>query len=178
VKMTHNKDDAQHSFMLALIVPELANQLRPDLNVPLVTQFALVHDLVELQTGDVVTFTLSEEALEIKEKTEQRGLQCLIHRLPPYTADMLRRYEVQQEPEARFVRLADKMLPLVTNIHGAGVKVMNEDFDITTTEQLRATEDCCSQRLRLTFPENELLDVHAVRDMLATRFERVFDADA
>jgi len=169
------ENDAEHSFMLSLIAPELAAQLLPHLDCALVTQFAIVHDLVELETGDTVTFALNESELMQKETDEHEAMQRLLNRLPPHTGALLKRYEKQQEPEARFVRLADKLLPLVANIHGPGKQVMGESFGIEDPEQLRITELTCSQRLRNSFPESELDIVHAVRDLLAQHFHTVFE---
>lgn len=51
------ENDAEHSFMLALIAGELAQTLYPaTLDAGLVSQYAIVHDLIELETGDVATF--------------------------------------------------------------------------------------------------------------------------
>lgn len=177
-KEERHENDAEHSFMLSLVAPELAAQLLPHLNGALVTQFAVVHDLVELETGDMATFALSEAELEQKEVDEHNALQRLLNRLPPHTASLVGRYEEQHEPEARFVRLVDKLLPLIANIYGPGRKVMRESFGIGDTAQLQSVESKCSERLRNVFPENEFDTVHMVRDQLAQHFQSLFEIDS
>jgi 5'-deoxynucleotidase YfbR-like HD superfamily hydrolase len=169
------ENDAEHSFMLALIAPEVAAIVRPELDRGLIAQFATVHDLVELETGDVATFGLTEEELQLKEAREQEALESVLSKLPSHTASILRRYEAQEEPEARFVRLLEKSLPLIVNSSGSGVRVMDEDFDIKDGPTLALTEEGCVRRLRSLFPEDELDVVHALRGILAQDFQSVFE---
>ena len=164
------ENDAEHSFMVALTAMELAASYHSGLDVGLVGQFALVHELIEKRTKDVATFTLNDDELTAKEAREHNALEATCAELPPYIAHLLRRYEAQLEPEARFVRLEDKMTPLISNLVGPGRKVMEEDFDITTPEQLDTSEKRFSSKLRERFPDAELDFIHKVRDVLAARF--------
>lgn len=169
------ENDAEHSFMLALVAPEVAAATRPELDRGLISQFATVHDLVELETGDVATFCLTEEELSFKERREQQALESLLSKLPPHTASILGRYEAQQEPEARFVRLLEKGLPLIVNSSGSGERVMREDFGIEDSQTLASTEENCAYRLRGIFPEADLEIVHSLREMLAQNFQSMFE---
>ncbi|HSW91726.1 MAG TPA: HD domain-containing protein [Candidatus Saccharimonadales bacterium] len=169
------ENDAEHSFMLALVAPEVAATVRPELDRGLISQFATVHDLVELETGDVATFGLTDEELSLKEAKEQQALESLLCRLPPHTASILCRYEAQQEPEARFVRLLEKGLPLIVNSTGSGERVMREDFGIEDGQTLASTEESCVRRLRGLFPEADLEIIHGLRATLAQRFQSIFE---
>ncbi len=164
------ENDAEHSFMLGLVATELAATYYSSLDVGLVAQFSTVHDLPELKTGDVATFTLDDAALAAKEYAEKSQLDSLCNELPPYTRHLLMRYETQTEPEARFVRFVDKILPVIVDIIGPGKKVMVEDYDITTPEQLNSNEDRLSSKLLERFPDEELGFIHQVRDILAQTF--------
>lgn len=168
------ENDAEHSYMLALVATEIAKQHFPNLDAGLVSQFSIVHDLIELETDDVATFTLDEASLAEKEAMEMAALDRLADKLPPHTRELFLRYEAQLEPEARFVRLLDKQLPLVSNIYGPGRKVMVEDYGIETVEQLDVSEQRFSDRLKLRFPEKELSFLHTVREILAMQFSVVF----
>jgi putative hydrolase of HD superfamily len=168
------ENDAEHSFMVALTAMELAASYHSELDVGLVCQFAIVHELIEKRTKDVPTFTLDDAALAAKEAREHDALEATCAELPPYIAHMLRRYEAQVEPEARFVRLEDKMTPLISNLEGPGRKVMEEDYDIFTPEELDTNESRFSSKLRERFPDCELQFLHQVRDALAAKFSRQF----
>lgn len=53
--------DVEHSYMLAMAVPEIASQLNLELDIDKVRCFALIHDAIEIKTGDVATFNLTPE---------------------------------------------------------------------------------------------------------------------
>lgn len=164
------ESDAEHSFMLALVAPEIAAQFYPELNNGLISQFAIVHDLIELETGDVATFALDAAGHAAKEQAEHNALEYLARKLPWHTAQLLLRYEEQVEPEARFVRDIEKNLPILVDILGPGKKVMAEDYDIHTVEELDKTELAMSARLQKMFPEPSHDFLHAIRSVLAQQF--------
>ena len=164
------ESDAEHSFMLGLVAPELAHALRPELDRGLITQFAIVHDLVELKTGDVATFLFSESDQLGKDQTEAAALQSLLAELPAYTRQQLARYELQVDAEARFVRYVDKLLPIVVDILGEGERVMRQDYGITSLEALQAAQRQLHQRLVEKFG-NEFPELDLAHELLCELFE-------
>lgn len=131
-----NESDAEHSFMLGLVATELASSYYPALNIKLIGELARVHDLIELHLDDMPTFTASDETLARKRQAEEKALTNILTELPPYTASLLKKYEAQDIPEARFVRYIDKFMPhLVNIIGGTTVKQMNEIYSITTRRE-------------------------------------------
>lgn len=130
------ENDVEHSFLLATIATDLAHELRPDLDVNRIRQFSLVHDMLEIKTGDVATFSTSPEEQAEKERREKEALDELLAELPPLEAEALREYEKQDTPEARWTRYVDKMLATLVDITGQGVRVVEEDFGVTSLEKL------------------------------------------
>jgi len=131
------ENDVEHSFLLATIATDLAQELRPDLDINRIRQFSLVHDMLEIKTGDVATFSTSPEEQAEKERREKEALDELLTELPPLEADALREYEKQDTPEARWTRYVDKMLATLVDITGQGIRVVEEDFGVTSLEKLR-----------------------------------------
>ena len=131
------ENDVEHSFSLASIATNLAQELRPDLNVDRIRHFSLVHDMLEIKTGDVATFSTSPEEQAEKERREKEALDELLAELPPLDAEALREYEKQDTPEARWTRYVDKMAAILVDITGQGVRVVEEDFGVTSLEKLR-----------------------------------------
>ena len=86
------ENDVEHSFSLASIATNLAQELCPDLDVDLIRHFSLVHDMLEIKTGDVATFSTSPEEQAEKERREKEALDELLAELPPLDADALRKY--------------------------------------------------------------------------------------
>ena len=168
------ENDAEHSFMLALVAQDIAATYFPGLNTGLVAQFCIVHDLVELKTKDVATFGLNDADYKAKQDAEAAALDELCEELTPHTAWLVRVYEEQKIPEARLPRFVDKLLPLLVNIHGTGSQVMHEDYATFSKEQLIETESVMARRFESMFPEPELAPLHLARNALAQKFSEVF----
>ncbi|MFZ2126074.1 MAG: HD domain-containing protein [Candidatus Microsaccharimonas sp.] len=173
---TSRESDVEHSYMLALVVSELAERLFPGvLDSGLVSQFAIVHDLIELLTGDVATFHHTADQMLAKQETEHAALAKLMERLPPHTRELLYTYEQQQVPEARFVKAVDKLLPVVVDVLGPGQKVMNEDYNVHTSAELQASHTQLHGRIAQSFGIEfpQVTDAHA---LLCELFELEFEA--
>jgi putative hydrolase of HD superfamily len=116
------ENDAEHSFMLAKVAPELARLLYPELNEDLVARYSTLHDDVEAYVGDTPTDMLARHNPQAKKEREAAGLaQLLVEyaHLPAY-CQRLREYEAQSVPEARFVRAVDKLMVLLIHIPNKG----------------------------------------------------------
>lgn len=156
--------DADHTVMLAVFATSLAAHFR--LEPGLVAQFAVLHDLVEVYDGDVQTFGLSEEGRQAKEEQERIALARLGRETAafPWIAEMLERYEAQKEPEARFVRYLDKLLPRLTQILSDGAVFHREGrrrADVTAWQERQLVE--LAERYP-EFPEVGALLTQAVRE--------------
>lgn len=171
------ENNAEHSYMLGMVATEMARTYHPNLDSGLITQLSLIHDLPELIDNDTPTFKIDEAALQAKATREAAATTELVGTiLPPYIGSLLVRYEKQLEPETRFVRLVDKLLPVAVDIHGPGRQVMEEDYDVYTAGQLEDAESVLRARFRNMFPDNNLSTLHMARDILADEFAGVFAA--
>ena len=163
------ENNAEHSFMLSLVAPEIAVLLDLGLDVNLIARYGTVHDLLELETGDIPTFDISKAGLEAKKAAEHRALPILVKKLPPDTGRVLVEYESQQNPEARFVRYIDKLLPIAVDIIGAGEQVM-KDYGITNQSQLREHLATLQERFELMF-NGEFEDIDRAHKLLCEYLE-------
>lgn len=163
------ENDAEHSLMLGFVAVQLAGEHHPELNGGLVMQYSAIHDAPEVITGDVSTFRISEADRLAKEAREAAAAAKLIEELPAPWGGLLERYEQQIEPEARLVRLVDKILPPIAQYYGAGVRVFREDYGVTCRAQLDDAYDTSGARLRQLFPEFPI--VHDIRDLVVERMK-------
>jgi len=163
------ENDLEHSFHLSLSATELAANYFPNLDIGLVSQFSLVHDMPEVYTGDVWTFDISEEDRNKKEVAEKLSSSRLLKELPPHTAELLGRYEKQLEPEARFVRLVDKMMPDIMVMIG-DTEEFKKDLKIKDAEYLKTVCITHSEKLRNSFPEFPF--VHIIKDLCLEAYQK------
>lgn len=167
------ENDLEHSYHLAVSATELAADYYPELDAGLVAQFSLVHDLPESYAGDTWTLDISDEDRAKKESAEAKATTKLLKELPPHTAELLKRYEQQIEPEARFVRLVDKLTPTIINILTGEASTFQEDHGITSVEDLIAGHELNKERLQKMFPEFQF--IHSVRELISnTSAEHIF----
>lgn len=159
-----------HSYMLGLVAPEIIHALNLPLDAGRVAQFSLVHDLVELKTGDTPTFHLTTEQSQRKEQLERQAVLELMDELPPYTADLLYRYKQQACPESRFVRYVDKLLPIIVDIIGAGERVMQEDYGVDSITELQQCHLALQRKVRDMFGD-EFPDLQLAHQLLCELFE-------
>lgn len=106
--------DADHTVMLGLVCLELCP---PWLLSERVAAYVMVHDLPEVYAGDTQTLNATKAALADKKAREEAARLRLVQELGQDSVIMtlLAEYEKQESPEARYVRLMDKVLPKLTH---------------------------------------------------------------
>lgn len=147
------ENDAEHSYMLGLVAVHLATVFYPNLDSGLIAKYAVIHDLPELIVGDTPTFGITKERRAAKESAEDLAAKTLVSSLPEPWGDMLQQYEKQEEPEARFVRLVDKMMPALMHIHGNGRATFKDSYGVETEQQFWAIRGERARELRDEYPE-------------------------
>lgn len=114
------ESDTDHTVMLGIIAGSLAKKLYDDLDIGLVVQFALVHDLVEVYAGDTPTLMdVGEDFFKEKTNREQKALERLKSEFGEnfsWIHTMIEKYEKLDTKEARFIKTLDKILPKLTVI--------------------------------------------------------------
>ena len=129
------ESDTDHTFMLSLISCSLADTFyKNNFDLGLVSQFALIHDLVEVYAGDTDTFkNLSDNTKQEKELRERESLIRIEKEFGlefPYIHKMIERYEAQDSKEARFIKFVDKIMPELTHILNDFVYIKNSNLDM------------------------------------------------
>lgn len=149
---------AEHSAMLAIVAPAIAEEYYPDLNANLIGRFASIHDAVEAYAGDTTTHDITDEGLRQKAEREAQGMVQLrkdFTTLPGFIK-LIDQYEEQVIPEARFVRIVDKWMPVLVHFSDKGATVRS----YTNAKSLVDDYTRHASRLRGQFPDfPELVDV-------------------
>jgi 5'-deoxynucleotidase YfbR-like HD superfamily hydrolase len=157
------ESDTDHTVMLALMACAAASahpELR--LDIGLVCQFAVVHDLPEAWAGDTDSFfTAATGHAPGKAEREAAAIKRIEKDCTdwPWLADMIRRYERQKEPEARFVRYMDKVCPPLTNTLNGGAAIRARGVGKAGTQ-----DAAHAARLAALYPEFALIVGAYLRD--------------
>ncbi|MDX7986542.1 HD domain-containing protein [Xenorhabdus sp. 12] len=118
---TRHENSAEHSWHFALAVLGFA-PYAGDINISRVVQMALIHDIVEIDAGDVIAFDLAaRKAIEEEEvKAANRIFGMLPETQRDYFLALWHEYEDANTPEARFAKTLDRVMPVLMNLHNDG----------------------------------------------------------
>ncbi|OGH68131.1 MAG: hypothetical protein A3C15_03425 [Candidatus Magasanikbacteria bacterium RIFCSPHIGHO2_02_FULL_50_9b] len=125
------ESDTDHTVMLGIIACAFADVFKPELNRGRIAQFALIHDLVEVYTGDVNTIAVNEKELSHKEEEERKSLERIkteFGGVYPWIHTTIEEYESQTSAEARFVKTIDKAMPAITHALNGCASLHNQGF--------------------------------------------------
>lgn len=117
-----HEDSAEHSWHFAVAAMSLAPYAGRDVDIQRVTQMALVHDIVEVDAGDVIVYDLNARAAA--QAREAAAAERLFGLLPPpqrqHFHQLWREYEAGETADARFALMIDRIMPILMNLHNGG----------------------------------------------------------
>lgn len=151
------ESDTDHTVMLGMIACSLACDAWTGplswLDLGLLAQLALVHDLVEAYAGDTnTTGGLTAEQAADKEAREAAALLRIQGEYPAHhwIPSAIGMYEAQKCPEARFLRYLDKILPKLTHTLNRNAAIRRTGHD---ADWLAARHREQGDKLRAKYPE-------------------------
>ncbi|HEX9031477.1 MAG TPA: HD domain-containing protein [Streptosporangiaceae bacterium] len=117
------ENSAEHSWHLAMMAIVLAEHAPPGTDIGRVTGMVLVHDLVEIDAGDLFLYA-DQERQRQQEIAEQAAADRIFAILPADQAAALRRlwdeFSERLTPEAKFARALDRLQPMLENLRAGG----------------------------------------------------------
>jgi len=120
------ENSGEHSWHLALYALVLADQAGPGVDINRVIRMLLIHDLVEIDVGDVPIHSANGTAHASAETqaAEARAADRIFGLLPNDLRDDLRNlweeFEAAQTPDARFAKSLDRVQPVMANLMSGG----------------------------------------------------------
>lgn len=123
VSPARRENSAEHSWHLAIMALALGDYAPPGTDLARVTAMLLVHDLVEVDAGDISVYSSAAD-LERQEVAERAAADRIFALLPPDQAVSARalwdEFEERRTPEAKFARALDRLQPMLVNIEIRG----------------------------------------------------------
>ncbi len=160
---SRNENSAEHSWHLAMVAMAMAPHAAEPVELERVIRILLVHDIVEVDAGDVDIYDV--EGRKAKEAEEIQAADRIFALLPDPQASELRalwdEYEARATPEAKFAYACDRLQPLMLNLatggstwHARGV----------TSSQVKAINGPLAEGLSGVWPLAERLIDESVAD--------------
>jgi putative hydrolase of HD superfamily len=120
---SRRENSAEHSWHLALMAVVLGQYAPPGTDLGKVTTMVLLHDLVEIDAGDLYVYA-DAAAQQRQAAAERAAADRLYGLLPAEQGAALRalwdEFELRVTPEARFARALDRLQPILANYHAGG----------------------------------------------------------
>lgn len=117
-----HEDSAEHSWHFAVAAISLAPYASKGVDIQRVTKMALIHDIVEIDAGDVMVYDLG--AREAIQSQEAAAAVRLFGLLPEpqrqHFSGLWQEYEAGESADARFALMIDRILPILMNLHNGG----------------------------------------------------------
>ena len=120
------ENSGEHSWHLALYALVLADQAGPEVKIDRVIRMLLIHDLVEIDVGDVPIHSQNGQAhaSAATQAAESRAADRIFGILPKDLRDDLRtlweEFEAAETPDARFAKSLDRVQPVMANLMSGG----------------------------------------------------------
>jgi putative hydrolases of HD superfamily len=123
---SRRENSGEHSWHLALYAMVLADQAGPDVRIDRVIRMLLIHDLVEIDVGDVPIHSAGGLAHGSADTVaaEARAADRIFGLLPSDLRDDLRtlweEFEAAETPDAVFAKSLDRVQPVMANLMSGG----------------------------------------------------------
>ena len=123
---SRRENSGEHSWHLALYAMTLADQSALGVDLSRVIQMLILHDLVEIDVGDVPIHSANGTAHASldTQAAEQAAAARIFGLLPPDLARRFRalwdEFEAAQTPDALFAKSLDRVQPVMANLMSGG----------------------------------------------------------
>ncbi|TRW94874.1 HD domain-containing protein [Paracoccus sp. M683] len=135
---SRQENSAEHSWHLALYALILADQAGAGIDIGRVIRMLLIHDLVEIDVGDVPLHSAGGQAhgsVEVQ-AAEAAAARRIFGLLPPSQAAALyalwQEFEATETPDAVFAKALDRAQPVVQNLLSGGAGWV--DYGVTLAD--------------------------------------------
>jgi putative hydrolase of HD superfamily len=123
---SRRENSGEHSWHLALYALVLADQARPEVDISRVIRMLLIHDLVEIDVGDVPIHSAhglahgSGETQAAEAKAADRIFGLLPNDLAQDLKALWQEFEAATSPDAVFAKSLDRVQPVMANLMSGG----------------------------------------------------------
>ena len=135
---------AEHCWQTALLAWTLAPYAALPVDTTVVIKMLLLHDIVEIDTGDKFVYGTHHDDYE----NESAAARRIFGLLPPPSAESYRclweTFETGETPEAIFARAVDRLMPVLQNLFRDGISWREHEISLAQVlEKNRVIERAC-----------------------------------
>lgn len=117
------ENSAEHSWHISLLAQVLSEYAENDIDVNRVVTMLLIHDIVEIDAGDMFAFA-DQQDHDLQEQKEREAAERIFGLLPQQQKDrylsLWLEFEQAQSHDAQFAKAIDRVLPVFQNMSNQG----------------------------------------------------------
>ena len=117
---SRHENSAEHSWHAAIALLVMRDVLPFEFDVDHAVRIALVHDICEIGAGDISIYDPNSASKAADEEAYLKSLESEHHGFALEIRQLWTEYEQQQTPEARAVKVMDRILPFLLNLATEG----------------------------------------------------------
>ena len=116
------ENSAEHSWQIALFALAMKPYANSQVNMEVVLQMLLLHDIVEIDAGDTLVYDDAGAADKYEEEHQaaQRIFALLPEAMGQRFLTLWEEFEAEETPEAQYARGMDRVLPILQNLANDG----------------------------------------------------------
>ncbi|HEX4331328.1 MAG TPA: HD domain-containing protein [Usitatibacter sp.] len=118
--LSRHENSAEHSWHLAIALLTFAPDMKLPIDVAHAVEMALVHDVCEIDGGDVSVYDPNYKDKEIAERACVDRLAGFSPAFAKRMRELWLEYEAQETLESRWVRVFDRLMPFIVNLATQG----------------------------------------------------------
>ncbi len=111
------ENDAEHSWHLCIMAVTLAEYANEPVDLLRVIKMLLIHDVVEIDVGDVMIYKKTDADSEAEKEAAHRIFGMLPPGQKQEYLDLWLEFEELNTPDACYARSIDRLEPMLQNLH-------------------------------------------------------------
>jgi putative hydrolase of HD superfamily len=131
VGFTRYENSAEHSWQIALLALTLLPYAAQNPDPLTVVTMLLLHDIVEIDTGDKFAYDANHDDYENELVSAQRIFAILPTEQATSFLKLWIEFEQAQTPEAQFSKAIDRLMPVIQNLHNGCQSWIDHDVSVS-----------------------------------------------
>ena len=129
--LSRYENSAEHSWQIALVALSLLSQLDNPVDPLKVVTMLLIHDLVEIDTGDKFAYSAEHDDYDNEHAAARRIFAILPGEIGNKYLAMWEEFEAAQSPEAKFAKGVDRLMPVLQNLQNGCQSWLEHDISVS-----------------------------------------------
>lgn len=129
--LSRYENSAEHSWQIALLALTLLPYAEKQTEPLTVVTMLLLHDIVEIDTGDKFAYDANHDDYENELLSAQRIFAILPDEQQQAYLDLWMEFEAAQTPEAQFAKAIDRLMPVLQNLHNGCQSWIDHNISVT-----------------------------------------------